>query len=615
MASNGRMMGGAWRQQQRALEYLKGGRPDIRRTLRRVCGYLRAYRAHLLIGVTVMVLGVAVGLVPPLLIRALINTAIPDKDFHRVLLLGAGMFLFPLVAAALGLAQNYLTALVAQGLIADLRAALYRHTQSLGLDFYTWMRAGEIQARFLNDASNLQDVLTQSFLGVLANVVTVVGAFAVMVVIDWRLAVAAALALPAFAVPVVHFGQRRYAAVELAQRAVGRLAVVVEETLSLSGALVVKSFGTEAREYRRFQEVNDAVRAAQVRQTLVGQWSSVIVQALAALGPAILYTYGAYLVITHHVALGTIVAFATYLAQLYRPASMLASANATVVGGLALFDRIFQLLDVSPSVPAPHDPVALPPNPAHGIELSRVSFHYPNGPAVIHDISFLAPVGQLTALVGPSGAGKSTLLSLIARFYDPTDGAIRLDGVDLKRIAEADLRERIAIVTQEVFLFHTTLHANLCYGAPDATADAIAAAVDAAQLRDLVDGLPDGLETIVGERGYRLSGGEKQRVSIARAILRQAPYLLLDEATSSLDSRAERLIQLALASLFQGRTVVAIAHRLSTIQRAEQIVVVDEGSVVERGTHATLLQQSGLYQRLYLAQFDAAQRVEPSRAD
>jgi ATP-binding cassette subfamily B protein len=516
------------------------------------------------------------------------------------------MFLFPVFAAILGLAQSYLTARVAQGLIADLRAALYRHTQTLGLDFYTWMRAGEIQTRFLTDAGNLQDVLTQSFLGVLANVVTVIGAFAVMVVIDWRLAVAAALALPAFAIPVVHFGHRRYTAVELAQRAVGRLAVVVEETLSLSGALVIKSFGTEAREYRRFQEVNEAVRAAQVRQTLVGQWASVVVQALAALGPAILYTYGAYLVITHHVPLGTIVAFATYLTQLYRPASMLANANATVVGGFALFDRIFQLLDVPPSVPAPRAPVALPPTPTSGIVLSQVTFHYPKGPAVIHDVSFTAPVGQLTALVGPSGAGKSTLLSLIARFYDPTGGVIRLDGVDLRQIAGDDLRQRIAIVTQEVFLFHATLRANLCYGAPDATADAIDAAVAAAQLCDLVDGLPDGLETIVGERGYRLSGGEKQRVSIARAILRQAPYLLLDEATSSLDSQAERLIQLALASLFQDRTVIAIAHRLSTIQRADQIVVVDGGRVVERGTHATLRHQSGLYQRLYLAQFDVA---------
>ena len=380
MASNGRMMGGAWRQQQRAIEYLKGGRPDIRRTLRRVWAYMRVYRAHLVIGVTVMILGVVVGLIPPLLIRSLINTAIPRKDFHRALLLGGGMFLFPVLAAVLGLAQNYLTALVAQGLIADLRAALYRHTQSLGLDFYTWMRAGEIQTRFLNDASNLQDVLTQSFLGVLSNVVTVLGAFAVMVVIDWRLAVAAALALPAFAFPVVHFGQRRYAAVERAQQAVGRLAVVVEETLSLSGALVIKSFGTEAREYRRFQEVNDDVRAAQVEQTLVGQWASVIVQALAALGPAILYTYGAYLVITQHVALGTIVAFATYLAQLYRPASMLANANATVVGGLALFDRIFQLLDVPPSVPAARDPIPLPPTPTQGIELSPGHVSLPEWP-------------------------------------------------------------------------------------------------------------------------------------------------------------------------------------------------------------------------------------------
>ena len=604
MASMGGGLNASFRQQQRTLTYLKEGNPDVRRTFGRVWEYLRVYRGYLAAGIVVMIAAVAVGLVPPLLIRALINTAIPQRDVRGILPLGAGMLLFPLAAALLGLLQNYLTARVAQGVIADLRSALYRHTQSLGLDFYTWMRAGEIQTRFLNDASSLQDVITQSFVGVLSNVVTVLGTFAVMIAIDWRLALAAALALPAFAVPVVQFGRRRYAAVERAQIALGKLAVVIEETLSLSGALVIKSFGTEDREFARFRRENEEVRVAQIRQTLLGQWSSVIVQGLAALGPAILYTYGAYLVITQHVALGTIVAFAAYLTQLYRPASLLATANATVLGGFALFDRIFQLLDAPQTVPEARNPTPLPATPRDGICLTDVSFQYGDGPQVLDHVSFVAPVGKLTALVGPSGAGKSTLLSLIARFYDPTSGTVALDGVDLRQIGRDDLRRHMAIVTQEVYLFHTTLRANLCYGAPEALPAAVDAAVEAAQLRDLVDRLPDGLETVVGERGYRLSGGEKQRVSIARAILRKAPYLLLDEATSSLDSHAERLIQLALASLFEGRTVIAIAHRLSTIQRADQILAVDRGQIVERGTHASLLSESGLYAHLYAAQFD-----------
>jgi ATP-binding cassette, subfamily B, bacterial len=467
----------------------------------------------------------------------------------------------------------------------------------------------------------LQNVLTQSFLGTFANLFTLIGTLAVMASINWQLALVTAVALPAFAFPILHFGRQRYTAMERAQAALGDLSVALEETLSLSGAIVVKSFGTEEREARRFDAVNARVRREQVAQLVVGQWLSVVVQSLAALGPALLYTYGAYLVITHQVALGTIVAFATYLAQLYAPASSLAGANATLLGGLALFDRVFQYLDLPASVPEPAQPQPLPPTPREGIIFDRVNFCYPgkaSNKEVLHDVSFTAPLGQLTALVGPSGAGKSTMLALAARFYDPTSGTIRLDGVPLSEMARQDLRQRVAVVTQELFLFHASLRENICYGVPGASDAQVEEVVEAAQLQDLVERLPDGLDTIVGERGYRLSGGEKQRVAIARALLRQAPYLLLDEATSSLDSQVERRIQAALEKLIKGRTAIAIAHRLSTIQRADQILVVQKGCIVERGTHATLLRQSGLYQRLYAAQFapdgksGATSAVEPT---
>lgn len=599
-------MGGLW-QRQRTLSYLKEGAPDVPKTLSRVWHLLRIYRWQLVWSTIVILLGVGVGLIPPLLIRVLIDTAIPHHDLRLILLLGSGMLLFPLVGALLGLVQNYLSTLIAQGLIADLREQLYRHVQYLGLDFFTWTRAGEIQTRFLNDAGAIQNVITQSFMGTLANLVTVLCTLVVMVAVNWQLAIAAALALPAFALPILYFGQRSYGAVERSQKALGELSVAIEETLSLSGALVVKSFGTEANEYQRFRVANRKVRFTQLAQALITQWASVAVQVLAALGPVILYTYGAYLVITHQVALGTIVAFATYLAQLYRPASSLAGANATILGGLALFDRVFQFLDLPPSIRESTEQLPLPSTPTQGIAFEHVSFSYGGGIEVLHDVSFVASVGQLTALVGPSGAGKSTILSLAARFYDPTSGSVRLDGIDLRQVANGDLRRRIAVVTQEVFLFHTTLRENLCYGAQDVSPAELQAAIVAAQLQELIERLPKGLETIVGERGYRLSGGEKQRVAIARALLRQAPYLLLDEATSSLDSQAERLIQQALDTLLHGRTVIAIAHRLSTIQRAEQILVVDAGRIVERGTHETLLRQSGLYQHLYQAQFGQMQ--------
>ncbi len=599
-------MSSLWNQQ-RSLGYLNEGTPDVKRTLRQVWNSLRPYRRQLIVGTVVMLLGVGLGLIPPLLIRALIDTAIPQRNLGLVLLLGAGLILFPIGSALLGMGQNYLSIVVAQGLIADLRERLYRHVQSLGLDFFTWTRAGEIHTRFLNDAGGLQNVLTQSFLGTFANLITVVGTLGVMATINWQLAALTAVALPGFAFPILHFGRRRYTAMQRAQAALGDLSVSLEETLSLSGAIVVKSFGTEEREAQRFQAVNVRARKEQIAQLLEGQWLSVVVQSLAALGPALLYIYGAYLVISHQVALGTIVAFATYLAQLYAPASSLAGANATLLGGLALFDRVFQYLEISPSVPEPVTPHPLPPAPQEGIVFEDVRFAYASRARdpkeVLHGVSFTAPLGQLTALVGPSGAGKSTILSLAARFYDPTSGSIRLDGLDVRSIARADLRQRLALVTQELFLFHASLRENICYGAPEADQAAVHAVVEAAQLQDLIERLPDGLETLVGERGYRLSGGEKQRVAIARALLRQAPYLLLDEATSSLDSEVERRIQIALEHLVAGRTVIAIAHRLSTVQRASQILVVQDGQIVERGTHEVLLQQSGVYQRLYAAQF------------
>ena len=592
--------------QQRSLGYLRDGKPDIQHTLTLVWKALSVYRWQLVFGTLVMMLGVAVGLIPPLLIRELIDVAIPEHNIRLILLLGCGFVLFPIGSALLGMGQNYLSIIIAQGMIADLRERLYRHIQSLGLEFFTWTRAGEIHTRFLNDAGGLQSVLTQSFLGTFANLITLIGTLAIMVSINWQLALVTAVALPAFAFPIIHFGQKRYTAMERAQAALGDLSVALEETLSLSGAIVVKSFGTEEREAGRFDEVNARVRKEQVGQLVVGQWLSVIVQSLATLGPALLYTYGGYLVITHQVALGTIVAFATYLGQLYAPASSLAGANATLLGGLALFDRVFQYLDIPASVPEPVSPQPLPENPQEGIVFESVNFCYPGKAAnkeVLHEISFTAPLGQLTALVGPSGAGKSTMLSLAARFYDPTSGSIRLDGIPMRDIAQSDLRRRLAVVTQELFLFHASLHENICYGLPDASRAEVEAVVEAAQLQDLINRLPEGLDTIVGERGYRLSGGEKQRVAIARALLCQAPYLLLDEATSSLDSQVERLIQAALEKLVEGRTVIAIAHRLSTIQRANQILVVQHGHIVERGTHEALLRQSGLYQGLYAAQF------------
>jgi ATP-binding cassette subfamily B protein len=599
---------GALREQYRSLSQMgKGGRPDLR-TLVRLWPALRPHRWALLGATGLTVFGVVVGLVPPLLMRAAIDVALPRHNLHLLLLFAAGLLLFPAAGAVVSVGQNYLNALVTQGLIHNLRVAMYEHGQRLGLDFFTRTKGGEIHSRLVNDLAAVQRVLSQSAIGLVTNVLTVVLTLATMFALNARLAVLAALVLPFFVLPVLRFGRRTYDAFMASQAALDRMTGALEETLTLSGIVVVTSFGARRREAERFRALSGEVRTSQVRLSLVGQWLGAMVQVLSALGPAMLYGYGGYLVIRGQAQLGTVVAFAAYLVALYGPASSLASLNTTVIGALALFDRVFEFLDLPVAVPEPERPrpLAVAHAAAVPLEFDGVRFAYSTGGEVLHDVSFEARAGALTALVGPSGAGKSTILSLAARFYDPAAGEVRLGGVPLRELADDDLRRLVAVVTQDVFLFHASLRDNVAYGRPGASEAEILRAVAAAQLEDVVAALPDGLDTLVGERGHRLSGGEKQRVAIARAILRDPAVLLLDEATSSLDSHAERLVQAALSRLLEARTVIAIAHRLSTIERAETILVIDAGRVVERGRHADLVAANGLYARLYREQFAAA---------
>ncbi len=606
---------GVW-EGRRAMSILETGARPTKQTLLRLGRALRPHRASIAGVLGFTVLGVLLGLVPPLLMRAIIDTAIAGHNLHLLWWLAAGLLGFPAAAAVNSVAQNYLNQVVAQALIHDLRTAMYEHGQKLGVSFYTKTPGGEIHSRLVNDLNAVQMVLRRTLTGLFVNVLTMSFTLGTMFIINWKLALAATLVLPAFALPVMSFGRRTYAAINLTQGAMSRLTAHLEETLTLSGIMVVKSFGTRLREARRFRDISDEVKTYSIRQNMVGQWLNMLVGMLSALGPAVLYGYGGYLVIDHKAALGTIVAFSTYLVQLYNPASSLAGSNTSLIGGLALFDRIFSFLDIPIDVPEPDKPASLPGvggvTPL-GLQFDGVRFGYKPGEEVLHGISFDARPAELTAIVGRSGAGKSTILSLGARFYDPDMGTVRLQGIPLARLSEETFRQAVSVVTQELFLFHTTLEDNIRYGRPEATEREVRAAVEAAQLQELVGAMPDGLHTVVGERGYRLSGGEKQRVAIARAILRNPSVLLLDEATSSLDSHAERLIQEALQRLFEGRTVVAIAHRLSTILRADQILVIEDGRLRERGRHTELLAQSGLYAQLFHEQFDPG--LETVRAD
>jgi len=609
-------MGAVW-EQRRSLGYLEGGKPT-KETARRLLRTLRPHRRLLAGMLALTVLGVVLGLIPPLLMRQIIDGAIRQHNYAELWWLASGLLLFPAVAAVVSVGQNYLSRVVGQAVIHDLRTAMYQHGQQLGIRFFTKTPGGEIHSRLVNDLNAVQNVLSRTMTGLFVNALTVTLTLVTMFVINWQLAIVAALVLPAFALPVLSFGRRTYDAINRSQEALSQMTAHLEETLTLSGVLVVTSFGTRQREATRFQRYSAAVRTTQVRQSMVGQWLSMVVRILSALGPALLYGYGGYLVITHRAELGTIVAFATYLVQLYSPASSLAGSNTTLIGGLALFDRIFRFLDLPIDVPEPAVPTPLAgvvgATPL-ALEFRQVHFGYKPTEEVLHGVSFTAEPGQLTAVVGPSGAGKSTILSLGARFYDPEQGEVRLGGVPLPQLAEATLRQALSVVTQELYLFHTTLRDNIRYGRPEASDAEVERAAVAAQLGELLATLPEGLDTVVGERGYRLSGGEKQRVAIARAILKNPSVLLLDEATSSLDSHAERLIQEALDRLFLGRTVVAIAHRLSTVLAADQILVVEGGRIRERGRHAQLLRQGGLYAALYHEQFDPGLARRPEESE
>ena len=591
--------------QRRAQELLAEGRPTWA-TVRRLGHLLAAHRRTLAAALAFTVLGVLLSLIPPLLMRAVIDQAILQHRLQLLFELALALMLVPAFGAVVSVAQSYLNTVVSQALIHDLRTALYDHGQRLGIRFFTQTPAGQIHSRLVNDLNAVQGVMNQTLTGLFVNLLTISLTLAIMFVLDWRLAILATLVLPGFVFPVMAFGRRSYDAMGRTQEALSAVTSHLEETLTLSGTIVVRSFGAQPREGERFRQLSTEVRQRQVRQSMVGQWLMMAVRTLSSVGPALLYGYGGYLIIQHQLQLGTVVAFATYLVQLYGPASGLAGANTTLMGGLALFDRVFRFLDLPVEVPAPEHPQPWPggPNTPAAVRFQEVTFAYQPPHAVLQGVSFTAEAGQLTAIVGPSGAGKSTMLALGARFYDPDAGSVSVGGRQIRDLDDRDLRRIMGVVTQDLFLFHTTLAANVRYGRPDASEFDVRRAVAAAQLDELVARLPEGLDTLVGERGYRLSGGEKQRVAIARAIVQNPRILWLDEATSSLDSHAERLIQEALQHLFAGRTVVAIAHRLSTVLAADQILVVSEGRIVERGRHYDLLAAGGLYARLYHEQFD-----------
>lgn len=626
--------GGGWR------AYLthdeSKGRPAVtRELLSRVYGYARPYSGSMAMTLLLIVLASLLNLLPPLLYRDLFDTVIPNKDFTRLNWLALGMISIPVFSDLLNVGQRYFSARLGEGVIHDLRQQLYEHLQSMSIRFFTHTRLGEINTRLNSDVVGAQSAVTGTIPNIITNTISLVSTLAVMFTIQWQLTLLSVAVVPLFLIPVRRVGRMLRDIRRQSMTYNADLSSIISETLTINGALLVKTFGRQEAERQQFRQVNEKVRDVGIRNALITRWFFVGLGISAAIGTALNYYVGGYFVMTDAISLGTVVAFVSYLMRLYQPISSLTNVQVEFVTSMVSFERVFEYLDLP--VEIKDAPGAIQLGQVEGrFQFENVSFDYmaanqrlgirlrtsekmgdyedgnepdqrpvfiPTRRWALKDLDFEIKPGHLVALVGPSGAGKTTLTYLLPRLYDPTEGRIRLDGHDLRQVTHQSLVAQIGMVTQESYLFHDALRKNLAYARPSASEEELWAAAKAANIDEMIHSLPAGLDTVVGERGYRLSGGEKQRLAIARVVLKDPRILILDEATSHLDSTSEALIQAALEKLMRGRTSIVIAHRLSTILAADQVLVIDQGRLVEQGTHTSLLAEGGLYAQLYETQF------------
>jgi ATP-binding cassette, subfamily B, bacterial len=621
------------------------------RTIRRMVGFFRPYKLQVGVVLVAILATSFIGLINPLLLKQLIDVAIPEQNWLLLNVFVGLMIILPIISGLIGVGQSYVNNVIGQSVMHDLRTALYSHLQSMPLRFFTETKTGEIQSRLANDVGGIQSVVTDTAASVTSNLAIAISTIIVMWLIDWRLTVLSLGLLPFFMYLTFRVGKVNREVRGKTQESLAEMSAVTEETLSVSGMLLTKTFGQQQAAIGRFGTLNKELARLQVRQAMVGRWFFMLIGTIFSITPAFVYWLAGYLTIQGDPSaptIGDIVAFTTLQSRLFFPLGQLLNVQVEIHGALALFDRIFEYLDMDPDIYDVPDAVALDPATVKGgVRFRNVSFHYP-APAVpvsppagpdgvvavgdtdtlvaaateddgidepivptiklaqpfnLDGIDFEIEPGQLVALVGPSGSGKTSTTYLVPRLYDVEEGAVEIDGHDVRSVTLASLGAVIGFVTQETYLFHDTIRANLLYARPDATEAEVQAATRAAAIHDRIVELPDGYDTVVGERGYKLSGGEKQRIAIARVLLKDPRILILDEATSALDTVSERLIQSALEGLMEGRTTLAIAHRLSTILRADQILVYDRGRIVERGTHRELVDRGGLYARLYREQF------------
>jgi ATP-binding cassette subfamily B protein len=632
-------------------EQKKRGRKTDARTVRRIAQAFRPYKFQIALVLVAIILTTVLGLVNPFLIQFIFDDAIGKRNVTLLIIFVSIMIIMPIITGIIGVGQTYLNNVIGQRVMRDFRNRLYDHLQSMSLRFFTSTRTGEIQSRLSNDVGGVQGVVTSTATSIVSNISTALSTIIAMIFISPILTLISLGLLPIFLWITYKIGNVRRVTSKETQQSMASLTAMMQETLSVSGILLTKTFGRQKYAQDRFEKENQNLTDLEVRQQMIGRWFFMFIGTFFSITPAIVYLV-AGLQIIHNplhagISLGGIVAFTTLQSRLFFPIGQLLSIQVDIQGALALFDRIFEYLDMSIEITDAPNALHLNPDEVRGeITFKNVSFTYkrddpstlngllppennengngkekpsaalearsesplelsdePVSRITLNDISFDIQPGQLAALVGPSGAGKTTITYLVPRLYDVDSGAVEIDGHNVKDISLASLGELIGVVTQETYLFHASIRENLLYARPDATEEEMIAAAKAAAIHDRIMELDDGYDTIVGERGYKLSGGEKQRVAIARVILKNPRILILDEATSALDTHSERLIQAALEPLMENRTTLAIAHRLSTILAADIILVVNQGEIVERGTHEELLERGGLYARLYNEQF------------
>ncbi len=570
-------------------------------TLRRILAYVRPYSPRAVMVVACMAVGAALNLCLPWFMRGVVDEAIPQGNLTLLWLYCAAMVAGPAAAGLVEGVQKYGCEMIGQQVMLDLRVTLYRQFQAMPFAFFARQQPGEAVSHVLNDVQGVGGAVSGTLIDVVQNTIVLISTTAFLFALDWRLALIALGFLPLFIAPVRRVGRARKALKRTVQARMSELVGILTETLSVSGALLVKVFGGEDVETRRFTAKAEEIKRLSLEQSLVGRWFQMLLGLFEAVGPAIVFAVGGLFVIKGQIALGTVIAFVTVLKRLYGPARQLAGVHVDLMTSYAYFERVFAVLDRIPSIRDARNAVTLQSVRGH-LDIRDVSFSYDDSEETLSNINLEIPAGASVGIVGPSGAGKSTIASLVMRLYDATGGSITIDGIDLRDVTSSSLRESIAVVTQETFLFHTTVLENLRYARPAASAAEVQDAATRAQIHDVIASLPLGYETVVGERGYRFSAGERQRLAIARAILKNPRILILDEATSALDSESEHKVQLALTSLCKGRTTLVIAHRLSTVRDADVIVVMDRGRIVERGTHDDLMQQAGLYAWLWRVQ-------------